>query len=458
MIAKSGGSVPQTSKIDVVLSERTSSVNFPFSPAKFPVFYGWFIMIVSMIGTIASIPGQTMGVGVFTDYLMNALHLSRNEISTAYMFGTITSSFLLPTAGKILDRFGARVFGVISAFGLGLASLFLAQTEWLVAALGSGNLVYAAAVVSVAFLLLRFFGQGSLTMVSRVMLGKWFNHRRGLATAISGVVVALGFAVAPFFLNNLVETFGWKGACGVLAVIVGAGMSTVAWIFYRDNPEQCGLTMDGLKSGKTHAQRTGRIAETVREFTRNEAIKTFSFWVFTLAVSTIALVITGATFHIASIGDEVGLSREEAYALFLPMGMFSIAANFMSGFLSDLIKHRWQVTAMMAAQFMSLLGLVFFELPVGRLLFVAGQGIAGGMFAALATVFLPRFFGRTHLGAISGVNFSTMVFMSAIGPISFSFGQSLTGSYQESFMACLAIPFVLMILSLWIRNPQESLV
>ena len=42
---------------------------FPFAPAGSPIFYGWVIVIVATIGKIASIPGQTIGVGVFTDSL-----------------------------------------------------------------------------------------------------------------------------------------------------------------------------------------------------------------------------------------------------------------------------------------------------------------------------------------------------------------------------------------------------
>lgn len=50
-----------------------------------------------------------MGVSVFTDALLEALRLSRDQLSLAYMFGTLLSGALLPYAGRLYDRFGARV-------------------------------------------------------------------------------------------------------------------------------------------------------------------------------------------------------------------------------------------------------------------------------------------------------------------------------------------------------------
>ena len=41
----------------------------PVAPKNCPFFYGWVMVAMSTIGIIASIPGQTIGVSVFTDSL-----------------------------------------------------------------------------------------------------------------------------------------------------------------------------------------------------------------------------------------------------------------------------------------------------------------------------------------------------------------------------------------------------
>ncbi|MCK5198258.1 MAG: hypothetical protein KAR21_07900, partial [Spirochaetales bacterium] len=54
------------------------------TPPVLPFSYGWIILIVGTIGVLMSIPGQTMGVSVFTDFLIEALEISRTGISTTY--------------------------------------------------------------------------------------------------------------------------------------------------------------------------------------------------------------------------------------------------------------------------------------------------------------------------------------------------------------------------------------
>jgi hypothetical protein len=36
--------------------------DFPFRPAALPFYYGWVILVVSTVGIVMSVPGQTMGV------------------------------------------------------------------------------------------------------------------------------------------------------------------------------------------------------------------------------------------------------------------------------------------------------------------------------------------------------------------------------------------------------------
>ncbi|MFP4052300.1 MAG: hypothetical protein ACLFV7_00365 [Phycisphaerae bacterium] len=57
--------------------------SLPFSPKAVGVFYGWVVPAVGTVGLLMSLPGQTMGVSVFTDHLLAALKLSREELSRA---------------------------------------------------------------------------------------------------------------------------------------------------------------------------------------------------------------------------------------------------------------------------------------------------------------------------------------------------------------------------------------
>ncbi len=86
---------------------------FPFHPARLPIFYGWWILVVSSLGIVASIPGQTMGFSVFTPILSKELGLSLSSISTTYLIGTVLAGLFLPQVGRWFDRLGARVMGTL---------------------------------------------------------------------------------------------------------------------------------------------------------------------------------------------------------------------------------------------------------------------------------------------------------------------------------------------------------
>jgi hypothetical protein len=75
---------------------RLMQPGFPFAPGQVPVFYGWVILGVTTVGILMSIPGQTTGVSVFTNHLIEATGLSRLGLSSADLIGTLTSGLLLP--------------------------------------------------------------------------------------------------------------------------------------------------------------------------------------------------------------------------------------------------------------------------------------------------------------------------------------------------------------------------
>ena len=55
----------------------------PFAPRRVPFFYGWVVVAAATSGVLFSIPGQTMGVSVFTDSLLEATGLGRLALSNA---------------------------------------------------------------------------------------------------------------------------------------------------------------------------------------------------------------------------------------------------------------------------------------------------------------------------------------------------------------------------------------
>lgn len=429
---------------------------FPFSPRSFPFFYGWIILIVATLGTISSIPGQTMGVSVFTDHLLEALGLTRTNLSLAYMIGTFCSGVVMLRAGSMVDSFGVRRAMVVAACGLGVSLYGMSTIDAVSSTLSEffgGPAAFVCALVG--FFSIRFFGQGLLALIPRVMLGKWFDKRRGLVMGLSGIFIAFGFGVSPQVLQMLVDSAGWRGAYQVLAVVFGVGMATVSYIFYRERPQDFGLHPDGDVIDETQ-ENEANATPMARDFTLPEARRTFAFWIFSLGLASQGLVVTAVTFHITSLAVSSGVTPEKGLSLFLPMAVLSAVANLTGGWASDKTKMKYVLMTLMTGQLTGTLGLLFLNTTVGQILVIVGYGTAGGLFGTLVGVAWPRFFGMAHLGAISGFNMAIMVFGSSLGPILFGKIYDQTGSYTYGLIACMCLGLSILVGSFFGNNPQDT--
>ena len=432
-------------------------VRTPFAPSRFPFFYGWVIVFAATIGSIFSIPGQTMGFSVFTDVLIEELGLSRVQLSLAYCLGTVASGLTLPWLGRVLDRWGERRMAVASVLATGLVLFYLANCGVISQALGQALPAAAAAfiVIGLGFYMIRAAAQGVLSMTCRNAIGKWFDHRRGLALAISGVLVSFSYSFAPRGLDWLIDRYGYDGAWLRMGVVTIVIMGPIAWLLFRDTPEEAGLEMDG-----------GKVASVVvvnpdmhihREFTRGEALRDYSFWVFNLTFSFYGLYATAFTFHILSLASEYQFADERILSLFVPIAATSVLTNLVFGAINARLRLKWLLLVMNIGCLSATLGMLFLDKPGGVSAYVIGNGIASGGFVSLTGIVFPRFYGRLHLGAISGVNMSAMVIASGLGPLAFGLCQQFSGSYRGILVASVFVPTLLALLSLRADNPQRKL-
>ncbi len=432
--------------------------NIPFNPAKLPFFYGWIILIASVVGVLASAPGQTMGVSTFTDYLIENIKINRNQISTAYMIGTICSSLLLTWAGRQYDKFGARWTAISASLLLATVLLLLSQSDRILNVFATDYTSPAYNTVAILlliflFFLLRFSGQGVLTMVSRNMLMKWFVARRGFANGIMSVFVAVGFSIAPLTFDGLIQETSWRYAWIIMAGFIGIIFSLLAFLLFRDNPEDVGLIPDGKKHG--HREHHVTISP-FKEFTLVEARRTLVFWLYVIPLAMYALYITGFTFHLVSIFEVADMDRDKALAVFIPISFLSVGISFVGGWISDRIKLKYLLYFVLTGELIALVSLANLNDGIFYYGFILGHGMVNGLFNVLMSVTWPRFYGRKNLGSITGFVMAITVFSSALGPLLFSFSYTRLGSYSFASFVLASIVLFLLVISYKGNNPQDK--
>lgn len=429
--------------------------NIPFSPKKIPFFYGYIVLLVGTFGILLSVPGQTVGVSVFTDYLIEAMNLERFDLSLAYMIGTIISALFLTKAGKIYDKFGARKSTFIVSILMGLNLILLSQIDKLNVIMQKhigyvSDYIVAFILMVIGFFSLRFLGQGCLTLFSRNMIQKWFDKRRGLANAVTSLALSYGFNAAPLFFSILIKHYDWNGSWNIMGIFILLILPIIVITFYRDNPFDCDLKPDG----GTVKIKNKKIITTGEDLTLEQAQKTVLFWTYSLGLALNSLFGTALTFHIISIFSESGLSQSEAIGIFIPSAFISIAISFIGSWVADYIELKWHLITMMLGISIASIGLLLLTSSVGIYLVILGQGIAIGIFSILSSVVWPRFFGIKYLGQISGRNMSILVLASAIGPALFGFAKDKMGGYYFAEILCLSTAVIVLILAIFFGSPK----
>jgi OFA family oxalate/formate antiporter-like MFS transporter len=412
------------------------------------------ILFWGVIGVILSVPGQTTGVAAFTEPLIEALGISRLQLSTAYMIGTFLSAFLITPSGKLFDRIGARWMGFGSCFALGIVLFLLSHTESLsaVSALVIPEPYASLGVMTFLFFLLRLSGQGILTMSSRNMIMKWFDCHRGIASGITGAAVAFGFSFAPALFNHMIKKQGWSDTWLMLGILLSVVFAPLLLLFFRDNPEACGLVPDGKQVDATARKKP----ETTQQYTLAEACRTFAFWIFSVTIALQALINTAVTFNIGSIFELAHMTPEQGFSMFPPVAVIAVVINLVGGWLSDRSQLRWFLVVMLFAMMLQLIGLIFLKPGIPVLCMILGSGVANGTFGILMSITWPRYFGRKHLGAISGLCMTLMVIFSAVGPVFYSSILRFTHNYAYGSIICLLASFVLLSGAFFVRNPQNQ--
>jgi MFS transporter, OFA family, oxalate/formate antiporter len=397
-----------------------------------PVFYGWVILGVGTLGIMSTLPGQTVGVSVFLDHIIADLGLSRSLVSSLYLVGTLVGSLALPWVGRFIDVRGPRLTVTL------VAAAFAAACVWM-------GWVREAVTLAIGFTLIRMLGQGSLSLVSFHVINVWFVRRRGLAVGVAGVGMATATALFPIAAEFLITELGWRTAYMTLGGIIAVAFLPLGAMLYRGHPERFGMTPDRAAAPDRAA--TGAAEPS---YTLADARKTLTFWMFTVGTLLGACFGTGLVFHHYSLMAEGGVDRLAAAAAFVPYGVVSAATHLVSGYLMDRISPRVLLGFMTFFLGSAMVMATLVAGPASLMVYGVVLGMRTGTQGALSGSVMAYYFGRTHIGAIKGALTTILVMGSAFGPLLFSLGRDLWGSYTPILLGtavptlafALAVPFV----------------
>lgn len=400
------------------------------------------MLAMAMAALVASSPGQTFGVSIFNESIRSSLELTHSQLAAAYMVGTILGALPITYIGSLMDRCGLRrtMLSVVTLFSCACFLLASVCGWW---------------TLAVAFCMLRMLGPGSLAFLSGNTLAFWFERRLGFVEGVRTLALSAAMGTVPALNLWLMERYGWRGSYLVLGAGIWVGLFPIAFLFFRNRPEDVGQRIDnirgdGFSAGVEHASLGG-----TRDFTLREAVRTPAFCVVTVGGGLFGMILTAVVFSVVPIMQEHGFDAEHAAAMITAFAITSAIAQFAGGALADQTPTSWLAAAGLFGFSLSIAMLVWATSPVLVLLAGAMMGAAQGLYSGATQPMWARYFGRRHLGKIRGVLMTVMVASSSAGPLAAGLSRDLLGSFHPALWAFAALPIPLACASFLVRPPVE---
>ena len=407
-------------------------------PRKPRRFLGWQVAALATITAALSGPGQTIGVSVFVDPMIEALDLTRSELSTAYLIGTLLGAVALVPVGRWIDRVGRRTAMTWIGLGFGLGLLAMSGVQGFI-------------TLTIGFTLIRWLGQGSLQLVSTLSITPWFERRRGFVFGLSATATATLMSLTPILLGVAIGLFDWRVAWILAALAIWLIVVPIARFGIIDQPSDVGQFPDGDPA--PHPSEPAR--PSTPPLTRRQALGQRRFWLLSLVVATTSMLVTALNFHQISILGAQGLSLTEAAVMFLPQTVGTLTAGLIFGTLADRVAPRFLLAATMALLALALL--LASQLQPGLIILVYALvlGAAAGVGFPLVATLLPRWYGLLHIGSIQGVTALVGVAASAAGPVVLSLVSDNISGYGPAALVLIAGPVVIGLAALTVSEPAR---
>lgn len=369
----------------------------------------WLMAPLAAVAMVATLPGRSHGLGLITEPMLQELGLERTTYGHINFWATLVGSLACWPVGRAIDRFGARKVAGWVLLLLGLTVVAMANVR------GKADLF--------AYVLwTRAIGQSALSVVSIVIIAKWFTRGGGPAMSVYGIMIGIGFAAAFGIATGWVKENGWREAWANVGW-TAIGLAPVFWLLVRNPPPAVAVSPNDELQSTTLTD----------GMTLNQALASGAFWMYAVATSLYGLAVSGTGLFNQSILEEFGFGFADYRTMLITTSTAGLVGQAACG-----ITLRFAGVGKCLGAAMCGYAAALLLLPeVGtKVQLQSCAGLMGASGGAVSVVFFACWgaaFGRAHLGRIQGAAQMLTVLASALGPLLFAEIQSRTGSYAPAF-------------------------
>jgi MFS family permease len=388
--------------------------------------------MVGLVSAIRVLGGglHNYGFTVFFLPISQDLGLNRAETSLAFSLARAQGAIEGPFVGYLIDRFGPRPMILIATLLSGLGYIALGwvdnYTSFLVVYLG---------IISLSF-------TPGFVHAPMAVGNTWFIRWRARAMTVISSAVPIGGTLITPFLAMAVQAWGWRwGAilAGTLFLLIGIPLG----LGVRASPESMGLLPDGDAPTATTPNAANQADEstgtaTGTDPTLREAMKSWIFWLFVVAMTVRVGAYSTISVHFVPIMVWKGLSQEGAAFLLASFAFLNWAAHYVIGWFADKTNRPKLLAICTLAAAISMLVLIWGSGVWPLWAFTFGFTAIDASFPIVwATI--GDFFGRKYFATIRGTMSFFYTWGSVLGPVVAGAAYDRSQSYVATLWGLCAI-------------------
>jgi MFS transporter, OFA family, oxalate/formate antiporter len=278
------------------------------APGPVTVPVNRWVQLVAGVICMVMIANLQYGWTYFVDPIDARFHWGRTNIQIAFTIFVATETWLVPTAGWFVDRFGPRIVVMFGGVVVAIA--------WTLNAFASSlPMLYLAAAISGV-------GAGAVygTCVGNAL--KWFADRRGFAAGLTAAGFGAGAAATVAPIISVIKNYGYDSAF----LWFGLGQGAVILVLSQ--------LLKAPKPGDAPRAAARKIAQGTRDYRPLEMLRTPLFWVLYVMFVFVAASGLVVTAQIAPIARDYKIAGLPVNFLFISSTVLVLAGivdNILNG-------------------------------------------------------------------------------------------------------------------------------
>lgn len=368
------------------------------------------------------------GFSSFVLPMQRALGWSKPQMMGAFTAGLAVWGATTYAAGAAIDRGRGRALMTLGAALAGLGFLVWSRADSLV-------WLYAAWLLLGAAMAMTLYEPAFNVLTKRFPL----QYREGITTLtlVGGFASTLSFPAVAW----LIRALEWRGALAAIgAVLLLAVAPLHAW---------------ALKGTPTR-DTPPRPHDRADDATLHEALRERSFWLLTATFTLYSFSAAALWAHIMPALAAKGLSDAGALAVVVWFGPAQVAGRFAFLAFGRWVSMRLLGLVVLAGLPLSLAIFALADGTLALLLFALLFGLANGLVTIVRGNLVPEYFGREHVGRISGAMSAIALLSRAAAPLLTAWLLLALPGYRELLLGLAALGGVAVIAYALAKPPAPA--